>query len=184
VIRPCATEEDEQQTLAIYNTVWPSSAITMDEVRSFKSQTLDYGDFIGPGGSVAVALMPQRPTTGYVLLIVLPEHRRSGVGSALYREASSWLRERGVHRIDARVSEDDEESIAFAGRRGFQEVERNRRMLLDLTTLVPPPIDPPPGVEIVSWADRLDLTQGHLRGRVRGVPRRPGCRRRIDGALR
>ena len=42
-IRPCATEEDEQHTLAIYNAVWPTSAITMDEVRSFKSQTLDTG---------------------------------------------------------------------------------------------------------------------------------------------
>ena len=174
-VRPCADEEDEQRTLAIYNTVWPSSAITMDEVRSFKSQTLDYGDFIGPGGSVAVAVMPQRPTTGYVLLTVLPEHRRRGVGSALYREASSWLRERGLHRIDARVSEDDDESIAFAERRGFQEVERNRRMLLDLTTLVPPPIDPPPGVEIVSWADRLDLTQGIYEVACEAFPDIPGA---------
>ena len=174
-IRPCATEKDEQSTLAIYNTVWPSSAITMDEVRSFKSQTLDYGDFLGPGGSVAIALMPQRPDVGYVLLTVLPEHRRHGVGTALYLEASAWLAERGVNQIHARVSEDDEESIAFAERRGFRESERNRRMILDLTTLEPPPIDPPSGIEIVTWAERLDLARGIHEVACEAFPDVPGA---------
>jgi len=159
-IRLCADENDEAASLAIYNAIWPHSAITMDEVRSFKSRTLDYGDFLGPGGSVAVAVMPQRPDVGFVLLTVLPEHRHRGVGSALYLEVSAWLAERGVHRIDARVSEDDEESLAFAKRRGFQEVERNRRMILDLTALEPRPIDPPAGVEVIAWAERLDLAAG------------------------
>jgi GNAT superfamily N-acetyltransferase len=178
-IQPCATEEDERRTLAIYNAVWPTSAITMDEVRSFKSQTLDYGDFLGPGGSVAVAVMPQRPDTGYVLLTVLPEHRRRGLGAALYVAASSWLRERGVHRIDARISEDDEESIAFAERRGFNEVERNRRMVLDLTTLAPRPIDPPAGVEIVTWAERLDLARGIYEVACEAFPDVPGAEEEV-----
>ncbi len=178
-IRLCADEEDEQRTLAIYNAVWPTSAVTMDEVRSFKSQTLDYGDFIGPGGSVAVAVMPQRPTTGFVLLTVLPEHRLRGLGSALYREASSWLRERGVQRIDARVSEDDEESIAFAERRGFEEVERNRRMVLDLTTLEQPSIDPPAGIEIVTWAERPDLARGIYQVACEAFPDVPGAEEEV-----
>lgn len=178
-IQPCATEEDERRTLAIYNAVWPTSAITMDEVRSFKSQTLDYGDFLGPGGSVAIAVMPQRPDTGYVLLTVLPEHRRRGVGAALYVAASSWLRERDVHRIDARVSEDDEDSIAFAERRGFEEVERNRRMVLDLTTLAPPPIDPPPGIEVVAWAERLELARGIYEVAREAFPDVPGAEEEV-----
>ena len=178
-IQLCTTEEDEQHTLAIYNAVWPTSAVTMDDVRSFKSRTLDYGDFLGPGGSVAIAVMPQRPHTGYVLLTVLPEHRRRGVGAALYVAASSWLRERGVHGIEARVSEDDEESIAFAERRGFEEIERNRRMVLDLTTLAPPPIEPPPGIEIVTWAERIDLAHGIYEVACEAFPDVPGAEEEV-----
>jgi mycothiol synthase len=174
-IRPCANETDEAATLAIHNAVWPSSAVTMDEVRSFKSQTLDYGDFLGPGGSVAVAVMPYRPDVGFVLLTVLPEHRHRGVGSALYVEASAWLAERGLHRIEARVSEDDEESFAFATRRGFQEIERNRRMVLDLTGLQPPAIDPPAGVKIVTWAERLELAPGIYEVACEAFPDIPGA---------
>jgi GNAT superfamily N-acetyltransferase len=173
-VRPCASEADEELSLAIYNAVWPWDAVTMNEVRSFKSQTLDYGDFLGPGGSVAVGVMPSRPDVAFVLLTVLPEHRHRGVGTALYLEVSAWLADRGVHRIDARVSEDDEESIAFAKRRGFQEVERNRRMILDLTTLEPPPVDPPPGVEIITWAERLDLARGIYEVACEAFPDVPG----------
>jgi len=174
-IRPCADEADEAATLAIYNAVWPHSAVTMDEVRSFKSQTLAYGDFLGPGGSVAVAVMPSRPEVGFVLLTVLPEHRKRGLGNALYAQASAWLAKRDVHRIDARAREDDEESIAFATRRGFEEIERNRRMVLDLTALDPRPIDPPEGVEVITWAERLELAPGMYEVACEAFPDIPGA---------
>jgi GNAT superfamily N-acetyltransferase len=118
--------------------------------------------------------MPQRPNFGFVLLTVLPEHRRRGLGNALYLEASAWLAERDVHQIDGRVSEDDEESIAFAKRRGFEEVERNRRMVLDLTALDPLPIDPPERIEIVTWAERLDLAPGIYEVACEAFPDVPG----------
>lgn len=167
-------DADLERSLAIYNAVFPSEAVTMDEVHSFISQTLDYGDFVGPGGSVAVGVMPQRPDVGFVMLGVLPDHRRRGVGTALYREASAWLAERGVHRIDVPVHEDDEQAIAFAERRGFQEVERNRRMILDLTTLEPPAVDPPSGIEIMSWAERPDLVGGIYEVACEALPDIPG----------
>ncbi len=173
-IRPCADDADLELSLTIYNAVFPSEAVTMDEVHSFISQTLDYGDFLGPGGSVAVGVMPQRPDVAFVMLGVLPEHRRRGVGTALYREVSAWLAERDVHRMGTPVAEDDKESIAFAKRRGFQEVERNRRMILDLTTLRPPPVDPPAGVEIITWAEQLDLARGIYEVACEAFPDVPG----------
>jgi GNAT superfamily N-acetyltransferase len=120
--------------------------------------------------------MPRRPDVGYVLLTVLPEHRRHGVGSALYREASAWLAERGVHQIDAPVPEDDEASIGFAERRGFQEMERNGRMILDLAALEPPSIDPPAGIEIITWAERPDLARGIYEVACEAFPDVPGIR--------
>jgi mycothiol synthase len=173
-IRPCADDADLERSLEIYNAVFPSEAVTMDEVRSFISQTLDYGDFLGPGGSVAVGVMPERPDVGIVMLGVLPNHRRRGVGTALYREVSAWLAQRDVHRIDVPVHEDDEQAIAFAEHRGFQEVVRNRRMILDLTTLEPPAVDPPAGVEIVSWAERPDLAPSIYEVASEAFPDVPG----------
>jgi GNAT superfamily N-acetyltransferase len=173
-IRPCADEADLEASMTIYNAVFPWEAVTMDEVRSFISQTLDYGDFVGSGGSVAVGVMPQRPDVAFVMLAVLPDHRRRGVGTALYQEVSTWLAERDVHRMDVPVHEDDEDAIAFAERRGFQEVERNRRMILDLTTLEPPALDPPSGIEILSWAERTELAQGIYEVACEAFPDIPG----------
>jgi mycothiol synthase len=159
-IRPCANQAEAEASLAIYNEVCPWDAVTMDEVRSFQSQVLAYADFLGPGGSAAVSVMHRRPDVGYALLAVLPEHRRRGVGSALYRSVSGWLSTQGIDEIDAPVPEDDVESLAFARRRGFREVERNGRMILELDGLEPEPLAPPDGIEVITWAERPDLARG------------------------
>jgi GNAT superfamily N-acetyltransferase len=175
-IRPCASQADEEASLAIYNEVWPWDAVTMDEVRSFQSQALAYADFLGPGGSAAVGVMHRRPEIGYVLLAVLPQHRRRGVGTALYRAVSQWLSAQGIDQIDAHVPEDDEESIAFALRRGFHEVERNGRMILELDTLEPEPVAPPEGIEVITWAERPELARGIYEVACEADPDVPGDR--------
>jgi len=175
-IRVCASEADEEASLAIYNEVWPWDAVTMDEVRSYKSQTLEYADFLGEGGSAAVGVMPLRPDVGFVLLTVSEANRGRGLGGALYRTVSGWLLERDIAQIDAPVPEDDEQSMSFARRRGFREVERNGRMILDLTALEPAPVAPPNGIEIVTWAERPDLARGIYDVACEASPDVPGDR--------
>jgi mycothiol synthase len=159
-IRPCADEADKAESLAIYNAVWPLDALTVDEVRSFESRATEYADLLGPGGSGWVGLMPWHPDSADVFVTVLPEHRGHGLGSAFYERISAWLAERGVRQIDSTVPEDDADSIAFATKRGFREVERNGRMLLELAGYEPQPVSPPNGIEIVSWAHFPDLSRG------------------------
>jgi len=60
--------------------------------------------------------------------------------------------------LETSVAEDDAESIAWADRRGFREVGRNSRLVLDLTAIDAPAVDPPEGVEITTWAERPDVT--------------------------
>jgi GNAT superfamily N-acetyltransferase len=175
-IRLCASEADEEASLAIYNEVWLWDAVTMDEVRSFQSQALEYADFLGHGGSAAVAVMPRRPDVGSLLLTVLPTHRGRGLGTALYRTVSGWLSARDVAQIDAPVAEDDEQSLAFALRRGFREVERNGRMILDLTALEPAPVAPPEGIEIATWAERPEMARGIYEVACEAEPDIPGDR--------
>ena len=134
----------------------------MAEVRSFRAAArahidlLVYQDAIA-GASGAAAILASRPKAGYVLITVLPECRRRGLGTALYHRVSRWLADHDVHEIDAPIPEDDPASLRFAERRGFVEVECNSGLVLELQGVDPPPIDPPTGVEIATWAERPEL---------------------------
>jgi GNAT superfamily N-acetyltransferase len=181
VIRRCSSDADEERTLGIYNAVWPWDAVSMVEVESPKSQMREYEDHLAllegeVVGSAAVAIPPRRPDVGLALVTVLPEQRGRGAGTSLYLAVSRWLAERGVSRIDAPVPEDDLESIAFAERRGFVEAERNSRLILELNEFEPPPVDPPDGVEVVTWAERPDLALGIYAVACEAYPDVPGER--------
>jgi mycothiol synthase len=180
-VRACANTADEERSLAVYNAVWPWDSVTMAEVESFKNQMLAYADFVAldggePVGSAAVGVTPRRPDVAFALVTVLAGHRRRGIGTALYRSISRWLADHGVERIDAPVFEDDSESIAFATRRGFVEVERTPRLILELEQLQPPPVEPPQGVRIMTWAERPDLARGIYEVACEAYPDVPGDR--------
>jgi GNAT superfamily N-acetyltransferase len=175
-IRLCADDADKAASLAIYNAVWPLDAVTMDEVRSLESRASAFADFLAPGGSAWVGLVPWRPGFGETFVTVLPENRRQGLGTAFYERISSWLADHDIDQIDATVPEDDEESIAFAVKRGFQEVERNGRMILDLATVEPDPAAPSEGVEIVTWDQRPELGRGIYEVACEAYPDIPGDR--------
>jgi GNAT superfamily N-acetyltransferase len=175
-IRLCGDDRDKEASLAIYNAIWPLDAITMDEVRSFESRASAYADFLAPGGSGWVGVLPLRPGVGQTLVTVLPEQRRQGLGTALYQQISAWLAEHGADQIDTSVPEDDEESIAFAVKRGFHEVERNGRMILDIAAVEPDPPAPPDGVEILTWDLRPELDRGIYEVACEAYPDIPGDR--------
>jgi GNAT superfamily N-acetyltransferase len=161
----CADELEKQRSLDVYNVVWPHDAITLDEVRSFEASLVGHAEFLArldgePVGSGYAAITMQRPDRALVLLTVLPQARRHGVGTALYEALSSACRERSVETLEAVVADDDPESLAFARKRGFAEHKREKGVALDLTRVIPPPVEPPEGIEIVSWADRPELARG------------------------
>jgi GNAT superfamily N-acetyltransferase len=164
-IRPTTTRAEEQASLAVYNAVWPLDAVTLDEVDSYKAAMRAHTDLVAWAGDEPVAsgfgaIQPQRPDVAHAVVTVLPEHRRRGTGTALYRDLSQWAAEHGLSAIATLVYEDDAASLTFAERRGFVEVERNGRMILDLRAHEPAPITPPPGVQIVTWAERPELARG------------------------
>lgn len=164
-IRSVASRDDEQVSLALYNEVWPRHAVTMDEVDSVKAAVIAHADFLADidgraVGSAFIAIYPHRPDVCFVLLTVLLAFRRRGVGAGLYREISGWCRDHGIGTIDALAEENDTASLSFAERRAFTEIERNGGIELELADVDPPPVDPPPGIEIVTWSTRPDLAAG------------------------
>ena len=91
---------------------------------------------------------------GWLSFGVVPEHRRGGVGGALYNELSRHLRTLGKAVCDTSAWTDDETTLAFLQNRGFAEIDRFEFVRLDLDACEPHGAVPPAGVTIVPLADR------------------------------
>lgn len=166
--------------LAVAGKVRPDRAGSADEYVDWKRQAEDMAWFIASrdgenvGAAFAYVGWHSVPGTGTGEAFVLPEHRGAGVGTALYRELACWVEERGCVTLETSVSESDAASIAWADRHGFREIGRNSRLALDLTATETLPVDPPEGVEIVTWADRPDLTPALYAVACEAYPDEPG----------
>jgi mycothiol synthase len=176
---PVTNSEEEQASLDVYNAVWPTDAVTMAEVESFKRAQLDYVDFLAridgdPAGSGVGAVGPHRPEQVTAITAVLPERRRRGIGTALYHAISGWAAERGLDKLVARVPDDDPESLAFAQKRGFVQVTHEQGLVLPLAKVETPPLELPDGVEIVTWAERPGIERGLYEVAVEAYPDIPG----------
>jgi GNAT superfamily N-acetyltransferase len=105
---------------------------------------------------------------------VVGDARERGVGSALLHELSSWARGLGYTELMGPVKEVDHDSQAWASRRGFVEVGRNSMLVLDLTAIEAPAVEPPSGIEIVSWAERPGAEAGMYQVACEAYPDIPG----------
>ena len=178
-VTPWLDEPDEQRSLGVYNAVWPHDTFAMADVRSFKESVRDHVDLLARVGGAAVgsgvgAIFPQRADRVYTIVTVLAEHRRSGVGSALYKAISAWAGERGLSELEVAVLDNDRESLAFAHRRGFVEERRELGLVLDLAEVTAPQVELPDGVEILSWAERPELAYGLYEVALEALPDIPG----------
>jgi GNAT superfamily N-acetyltransferase len=178
-VRTCSTAADLQRSLEIYNEVLPRRAITSEDVAAWKASTIVNEEFLGASddveaGSAAASIHTSQPDWCWTLITVLPHLRRHGVGSALFHAVSSWSTEHGVDALETTVESDDEESLAFALRRGFTEHSREIGLELNLATADPPVVEPPEGVEIVLLADRPEFAHGAYEVGSEALPDIPG----------
>jgi GNAT superfamily N-acetyltransferase len=178
-VTPCAGEPDEQVSLDVHNTVWPHETFTMDDVRSFKASVRDHVDYLArvdgaAVGSAVGVIFPQRAGRVFTILTVLAGQRRRGAGSALYEAISAWTAARGLGELEVSVLDNDPESLAFAQRRGFVEERREVGVVLHLAEIAPPEIEPPNGVEILTWAQRPELARGMYEVTLEALPDIPG----------
>ena len=178
-IREIGADELERW-LALATAVRPDRAGSVGDYLDWKRQAEDMAWFVASvdgqdaGCALAYVGWHSAPGTGTGEAFVLPEHRGAGVGFELYRELAGWVEERGCVTLETTVAEDDAASLAWADRRGFREIGRTSRLMLDLTAIEAPAVDPPKGVEIVTWAERPDLTPALYRVAVEAYPDEPG----------
>ncbi len=92
---------------------------------------------------------------GFVAPRVLPGARRCGIGSAVLSRLADHLERLGFEVAGAHVDGNDEGSLSFARRFGFEEVDRQVEQVRTLGD--EPPAQPLPGVTFVSIAERPEL---------------------------
>jgi GNAT superfamily N-acetyltransferase len=165
-IRPCTDEAGSALSLSLFNETVPERSATLAEARAYQEAMVDTLDCVAyldgePAGSGLVVIEPwQRETNiAHVLLAVPPRNRRHGVGSALLEKLAAWASEQGRPTLQGWVYDADPDGIEFARNRGFVEVLRDARVALDLRGLASPSVEPPPGIEITTWAERPGLSR-------------------------
>ena len=168
------------RTLRVVEAVFPERALTLDEVKEIEGAygstrflAIAGGDDAGVAYTLAAPSKRER-NAAFGMVIVRPERRRAGIGAALVAAITPWARDEGFTGWETSIKSDDDESLAWAQRRGFSEHGRELRLELDVTAIDPPSIDPPPGVEIVTWAERPELARGLYEVHSEAAPDIPG----------
>jgi GNAT superfamily N-acetyltransferase len=162
-IRPVETDDEHEVALELNNTIRPDHAVTIEDVRSYVAAVPQQHYLAWEGDrAVGTASVAEQPARGRPLVrdLVRAESRRRGIGTALFAELSRWARERSFDELEAWIDDDETDGLAFARARGFVEVSRELKVALELKGFQPPPVDPPAGIEIVTWAERPDLVRG------------------------
>ncbi len=156
--------EDELEALVrVLVQAFPREDATVDGFVDWARQAEEMAWFLagdGDGGAFALTGWHTPPGHAIGAVAVLPGRRGAGLGDELLAAIEAWAGERGSTQLEGGIAEDDEASIAWAASRGFEEVGRNSRLVLDLTAIEAPEVTPPAGIEIVPWADRPDLAHG------------------------
>jgi GNAT superfamily N-acetyltransferase len=164
--------------VAIRNAIYADDPITVGEFVSWGEQSHELFDRVAHDdgrvvGAARAFLEPPRPNP-WAHVWVASDRRRRGAGSALFAEVSRWAAESRHSSFEAWVSENEPDGLAFAQARGFEETGRERILALDLTTSTPPEVEPPAGIEILTWAERLDLARAIYEVAAEAIPDVPG----------
>ncbi|HEX6701319.1 MAG TPA: GNAT family N-acetyltransferase [Gaiellaceae bacterium] len=177
-IRPVEDDAELAVAVELANAVAPDHALTLDERRQILEQLPRNRTFVAyldgePLGTSAGLFHPGSPHPSCRNL-VLPEARRHGLGSALYRAISEWARGEEAQLLEVRADEADPAGIEFALHRGFREVSREIQAILDLEQVETPGVAPPNGIEIVPWSERPELARDLYDVYAEATPDIPG----------
>ena len=175
-IRSLTIPDEADRQLAVWNDVNPDDPLDLPTIEGWMSQIDDLAVFLaeeGEDAGVAWIGLWSRPAP-LANVLVRPQHRRRGIGAALFARLTDWARSRGHEEIEATVRHVHEDGLAFAASLGFVEIGRDVVVELDLRDYDVPAIEPPPGVSIVAWAERPELARGIYEVAVEAYPDIPG----------
>jgi ribosomal protein S18 acetylase RimI-like enzyme len=167
VVARATTNAQLEQLVEVRRRVDPDANPTVEGLRHSQRRSPQLRHYIATAGDALagcgmVGPFPGNEANEYVMadFSVVPTLRGRGVGTELYRIASGHARSLGKIGLTLEVREDDPGSLSWVERRGFVEVERQKAVALDLTTVAATPPSAPDGVVIVSRRERPDVERG------------------------
>ena len=107
-------------------------------------------------------------------VVVAPEARGRGVGTALLTGVSEHARAAGLAKLEGPIRADDAGSLAFFERRGFRKVGGEEAVVLDLAEVGDLTADPPAGVRVVTRAEAPDTVEAMYEVACEAEPDIPG----------
>lgn len=158
MIREAVTDEDLEAWRGVRIAVYPNErAASVAEMRAMETpeRLLVLAERDGSVVGSGVADKSSLGTRGWVAPRVLPHARRRGVGTALLHALVAHVAGLGFTEVTSEVDGNDDGSMAFAQRFGFEEVDRQVEQIRELGDEPPPAF--PPGVEVVTMAERPEL---------------------------
>ena len=150
MIRVAASDGDLATIIELRERIDPLTATTVEDQRVFAAQADGVLQLLaGDVGFATAARFPDEVPVAN--LGVVPEHRRRGLGGELFARVSRHAREQGWTELQLTASDPD--GIAWLGRRGFREVDRQPRVVLELDAAAAVP----PARALTDYAERPDL---------------------------
>jgi len=155
-VRPAESDADLDAWRRVRIAVLPNErAQTVEEMRTSMTPGSLYvlAELDGRVAGAGVAGRSDLAGQGFLAPRILPEARRRGVGTALLRGLAEHVQRLGFDRAGTFV--EDNGSLVFAERFGFREVDRDVEQIRTIGDEPWP--EPPPGIEVVSVAERPEL---------------------------
>lgn len=107
-------------------------------------------------------------------VVVVPDLRRRGIGTAVLARLGALAEADGKRELEGEVREQDARSREFLERRGYRVVGGEEWVAFDLDAADAPTPAVPPGISIVSRAERPELTDALFEVALEGTADVPG----------
>ena len=167
VIELVAGATDTAAAARIRTAVWRWIVAETEMIEHSRATTPMFRDWLAlldgePVGAAACSLLPgrEKDAAAFAVNCVLPDARRQGVGTAIYRQVSAHARSLGKSELASWGYADDPGGSDFAEHRGFVVTSRIRSLRLVLDGCPRPTIELPEAIEMTTLAERPELAQG------------------------
>ncbi|MFD1737632.1 GNAT family N-acetyltransferase [Bacillus salitolerans] len=173
-IKETITDQDYIDCAFVTNQLSPKEPISPDVLKESKAHDPNFSLWVARFNhevvGSAVCAPSSSPGQAFAMLRVLPNWRGKGIGELLYEQVSKHARSLSLFSLQGRVRESEDHTIDFLTKRGFKEVTRESKVILNLLAVEEKIPLQKEGIEVVSLNGREDLWQGAYEVALESIP--------------